>query len=66
MGYCAKKKDYKENPEKFKGMIADACGMIRVAVTGSKNSPDLYSIMQYMGKERFEGRVKAFIDFLEK
>lgn len=64
--YCANKKEYKANPEAYKGMIADACGMIRVAVTGKKNTPDLYSIIQFIGKDRFEARVKACVEKLRK
>lgn len=62
--YCANKKEYKANPEVYKGMIADACGMIRVAITGKKNTPDLYSIMQFIGKERFEQRVRTCVEKL--
>ncbi len=62
--YCANKKEYKANPEDYKGMIADACGMIRVAITGKKNTPDLYSIMQFIGKERFEQRVRTCVEKL--
>lgn len=62
--YCANKKEYKANPEAYKGMIADACGMIRVAITGKKNTPDLYSIMQFIGKERFEQRVRICVEKL--
>lgn len=62
--YCVNKKEYKANPEAYKGMIADACGMIRVAVTGRKNTPDLYSIIQFIGKDIFEARVKACIEKL--
>ncbi|HBA64371.1 MAG TPA: glutamate--tRNA ligase [Lachnospiraceae bacterium] len=62
--YCANKKEYKANPEAYKGMIADACGMIRVAITGKKNTPDLYSIMQFIGKERFEQRVRTCVEKL--
>lgn len=63
--YCANKKEYKANPEAYKGMIADACGMLRVAVTGHKNTPDLYSIIQFVGKEIFEARVRACIEKLK-
>lgn len=63
--YCANKKEYKANPEAYKGMIADACGMLRVAVTGHKNTPDLYSIIQFVGKDIFEARVRACIDKLK-
>ncbi|QUO32354.1 glutamate--tRNA ligase [Faecalicatena sp. Marseille-Q4148] len=63
--YCANKKEYKANPEAYKGMIADACGMLRVAVTGHKNTPDLYSIIQFVGKDIFEARVRACIEKLK-
>ena len=63
--YCANKKEYKANPEAYKGMIADACGMLRIAVTGHKNTTDLYSIIQFVGKDIFEARVRACIEKLK-
>ena len=45
-------KAYKADPGAFKGHVGDVSTVIRVAITGRKNSPDLCAIMQLLGKER--------------
>ncbi len=57
-GYASDMKAYKENPDAFKGSITDVSTAIRVAVTGRQNSPDLYSIMQVLGKDTVIARIK--------
>ena len=54
-------KAYKENPENYKGSVADVAETIRVAVVGRRNSPDLWSIMQIMGAERSLNRIKEVL-----
>ena len=49
-------KEYKKNPENFKGHVGDVSTVIRVALTGRKNTPDLYEILKLMGKERIAKR----------
>ena len=55
-GYAREVKEYKKNPESFKGHVGDVSTVIRVALTGRKNTPDLYEILKLMGKERIEKR----------
>lgn len=69
---CAKKnsfapetKEYKENPEAFKGSIADVSMFLRVAVTGKMNSPDMYDVMQILGVDRVRARISAMIESLK-
>ncbi len=52
LGYCTDMKEYRKNPEAYKGSVADVSMMIRVAVTGKLNSPDLYTVMKIIGAER--------------
>ncbi|MDE6356493.1 MAG: glutamate--tRNA ligase [Clostridia bacterium] len=52
VGFAAETSEYKANPEKFKGNVSDAAEILRIAVTGSPNSPDLCTIMGILGKER--------------
>ena len=52
-------KAYKENPDAFKGSITDVSNVIRVAVTGRNNSPDLCTVMKVLGKERVIKRILA-------
>lgn len=60
-GFCPDVKAYKANPDGYKGHVGDVSTFIRVAVTGRTNSPDLYAVMQLMGKDRVETRIKEFI-----
>lgn len=65
-GYAATPKEYKKNPENFKGHVGDICEAIRVVVTGRTKSPDLYSIMKILGKEKIENRVKLYEEHINK
>ncbi len=63
-GYAENLKEYKLNPENFKGNVADVAKIFRVALTGRIQSPDLYQIMQVMGQERVTARLNNFIKLL--
>lgn len=51
LGFAQKPKDYKNNPQLYKGHVGDISMVLRVAVTGKTKSPDLFSIMQILGKD---------------
>ncbi|MDE6504269.1 MAG: glutamate--tRNA ligase, partial [Clostridia bacterium] len=51
-GFAAETSDYKAHPENYKGSVSDAAEILRIAITGSPNSPDLCTIMGILGKER--------------
>ena len=57
MGYAREVKEYKTNPDAYKGHIGDISTVIRVALTGRCNTPDLYEIMQILGKKSIERRI---------
>ena len=61
MGYCPNIKDYKKHPQDFKGSISDLCTIVRVAVTGHKNSPDLYTVMKVIGEQNVQRRLDHFL-----
>jgi glutamyl-tRNA synthetase len=61
LGYCPNVKEYKKNPEGYKGSITDVCTIVRVAVTGKKNSPDLATIMNVLGEDRTRARLDKFV-----
>ena len=61
MGYAREVKEYKKEPEKYKGHVGDISTVIRVVLTTKHNTPDLYEIMQVLGKESVESRIKGFI-----
>lgn len=52
-------KEYKQNPENFAGHVGDISTIIRVALTGRTNTPDLFEITRLLGKERVDARLKA-------
>lgn len=56
LGYASNMKEYKKNPEAFKGNVADVSTVLRVALTSKSMTPDLYSIMKLFGKDRIEKR----------
>ena len=56
LGYAANMKDYKKNPDDYKGNVADIATVLRVALTSKKNTPDLYEIMNLMGRDRILAR----------
>lgn len=59
--YCSNIKEYKKHPQDFKGSISDLCTIVRVAVTGHKNSPDLYTIMNILGEQNVQRRLDHFL-----
>lgn len=58
-GFAAEMSAYKANPENFRGSVSDVAEILRIAVTGMSNSPDLCTIMGILGKERSVARLKA-------
>ena len=59
LGYCSNMKEYKENPDKYKGSVADISTVIRVALTTKSMTPDLYEIMKLLGKDRIINRINS-------
>ena len=57
LGYAREVKAYKENPDGYKGHVGDISTVIRVKLTGRCNTPDLYEIMQVLGKEEVLKRI---------
>ena len=61
LGYAREVKEYKANPENWPGHVGDVSTVIRVVLTGRRNTPDMYEIMQVLGKEEVENRLNLFI-----
>ena len=61
LGFCVNMKEYKAAPENYLGSIADFSSIIRVAITNKKNTPDIYEIMQLLGKDRVISRMEDTI-----
>ena len=61
-GYAREVKEYKQNPDNYKGHVGDISTVIRVALTGRCNTPDLYEIMQILGEESIKTRINKITD----
>lgn len=61
IGFAAETKQYKAEPEKYKGHAGDLSTVLRIAVTGRRNTPDLCGIMKVLGKERCLERIDGAI-----
>lgn len=62
--YAAKPKDFKKNPDQYRGSIVHLSSYIRFAITHAFRSPDLYSIIQFIGEEDMRLRVRRLCDRL--
>lgn len=58
-GYALRGGDYKKNPDQYKGTVADVSGVIRLALTGRRNSPDIHAIQQIIGEANVRRRLSA-------
>lgn len=56
--FASETKEYKANPEKYKGHAGDLSTVLRIAITGRRNTPDLCSIMQVLGKNKCIERIE--------
>ena len=61
LGYAVKPKDYKKHPEDYKGHVGHVSTVIRVALMGRQQSPDIWEIQQILGEERTRARLEKFI-----
>lgn len=64
IGFAAETKQYKADPQSFKGHAGDLSTVLRIAVTGRRNTPDLCSIMQVLGYDTCISRIDAAINSL--
>lgn len=60
-GYAAKPKDYKKNPDQYKGHVGDVSTVIRIALMGRSMSPDLWEIQQILGEDKTRERIQRMI-----
>lgn len=62
MGYAVKPKDFKKNPDMYKGHVGHVSGVIRIAVTGRASSPDLWTVQQIMGPDMVHSRIEKAME----
>ena len=61
LGYAAKPKDYKKNPDEYKGHVGHVSTVIRIALMGRAQSPDVWAIQQIMGEDMVRARIGSAI-----
>ncbi len=61
LGFAAETKEYKQNPDAYKGSAGDLSTVLRLAVTGRRNTPDLCSIMQVLGQDEVINRIDTIL-----
>ncbi len=57
-GFASDMKAYKKEPEKYKGNVSDIAEIIRIAITGRANTPDLWAIVHVMGEKQMTSRIE--------
>ena len=62
LGYAAQPKKYKKNPELYKGSIVDVTNLMRVALTGRQNAPDIWEISHVLGEDETRRRLTAYME----
>ncbi len=65
LGFCPEVKEYKADPDSYKGHVGEVSSIIRVAVTGRQNTPDLCAIMKLLGKDKCARRIEKFISCMK-
>ena len=61
LGYAVKPKDFKKNPDQYKGHVAHVSTVIRIAVMGRSQSPDVWSIQQILGEDKVRSRISQLL-----
>ncbi len=64
LGLSPDVKAYKAAPEQFRGHVGDVSAVVRMAVTGRKNTPDLHAIMALLGQKTCEKRIRDYLERL--
>ena len=65
MGYAKEVKEFKANPGMYKAHVGDVSTVLRIALTARANTPDMYEIMQVLGKDRIQKRFETAIKNLK-
>jgi glutamyl-tRNA synthetase len=61
LGYTSDYKAYKADPDQYKGKVGDVAMVLRIVLTKKARTPDLHQVMQVIGKEKVEQRLKDFV-----
>lgn len=66
LGFTPNVKEYKQNPDAFKGHVGDVSTVIRIALTGRTNTPDLHSIIAILGDSEVQSRLERAEEFYKE
>lgn len=58
LSFASGMKAYKANPENYKGSISDIAEVVRIAVTGRANTPDLWTIIHIIGEDAMKAKIE--------
>lgn len=58
LSFASDMKAYKANPENYKGSISDIAEVVRIAVTGRANTPDLWTIIHIIGEDAMKAKIE--------
>ena len=61
LGFAVKPKDFKKNPEQYKGSIVHVTNMLRIALTGRANAPDIWEVSQVLGETIVRDRLSKWL-----
>ncbi|MCD8143363.1 MAG: glutamate--tRNA ligase [Clostridiales bacterium] len=61
LGFAVKPKDYKKHPEDYKGSIVHTTNMLRIALTGHANAPDIWEVSHVLGEETVRARLERYL-----
>ncbi len=65
-GYADDMKAYKQAPEAYPGSVADVSAVLRLAIAGRPQSPDLCEVMRVMGPARVRARLEKMLAAIRK
>ena len=65
LGFAPNGKTFKQNPEMYKGTVGDVAEILRITLTGRKNSPNLYYVMKILAKEECDRRIDKIVSTLK-
>ena len=59
LGFTPNVKEYKKNPDAYKGHVGDVSTVIRIALTSRRNTPDLHAITALLGQAEVIARLES-------
>lgn len=61
LGFAVRPKDYKKSPDEYKGSIVHITNMLRIALTGRANAPDIHEVSQVLGEDIVRARLEKWV-----